>query len=239
MNTGKHPDSKMTPGMELDAHELIQNLWHHTTIDSYSQFGSDSPDTSSLFAAYKDYYQRQWCLMAGHDGNYALFKTPSELNEFIRHVSATESPTWEDLTSHLKNTLSRPSTDENISHTLDLALSLLLMVKFGPTIGEARPCHYPQWTSGCLKICLRSRFSREPTLDISGVRLSRDFNAWSLKAIGGMEIGFTDNLDDHLLLVEKAKGMKVLVSHQVSFLECHTRYSRSPSVLFGGLGSNC
>ena len=56
-----------------------------------------------------------------------------------------------------------------------------------------------------------------PTLSCEHVRLPKSFDAWSIEMVGGIEIAFTDNLADHLLLVEE--DSKVLIFHHVSFLE--------------------
>ncbi|KAF3805036.1 hypothetical protein GCG54_00005781 [Colletotrichum gloeosporioides] len=188
----------MTELTDIHAEELIRRLWHQPTINSYGQYGILVKNPSHFSAAYTDYYQRQWITMAGQNGIHVWFKTPQDLNAFISHISAAESLAKEDLSSYLEENWGTSLDSEHGGHTLNLALSLLLMVKFGPTIGEVQPHIFLQWTSGCLKECLRRHFNADPILDTHEIRLSQNFNAWSLKTIGAIEIGFTDNLDDHL-----------------------------------------
>ncbi|KAK1463998.1 hypothetical protein CMEL01_12759 [Colletotrichum melonis] len=95
------------------------------------------------------------------------------------------------------------------------------MLKFGPVQGEAFPHHHLIWDTGCLRECIARYLDEGPRLDVKGVRLPKTFHAWSVVAIGGIQVEFTDNLADHLLLIEEESGIKVLIFHHVSFLRCH------------------
>jgi hypothetical protein len=53
------------------------------------------------------------------------------------------------------------------------------------------------------------------------VRLPKTFDAWAIERIGGISIQFTDNLADHLLLVND--DTTLLVFHHVAFLELQTK----------------
>ncbi|OHF00835.1 hypothetical protein CORC01_03909, partial [Colletotrichum orchidophilum] len=105
--------------------------------------------------------------------------------------------------------------------TINLVLRDVLIIKFGPVQGEALPHHHFVWVCGGLRDC-SSKYSDEgPRLDVKAVRLPKTFHAWSLVAIGGVQVEFTDNLANHLLLIEEENGMKLLLFHHVSFLRCH------------------
>ncbi|KAJ2995200.1 hypothetical protein NUW58_g1347 [Xylaria curta] len=102
--------------------------------------------------------------------------------------------------------------------SIDLAARLLLMLKIGVVRHQANPCHYLKWEKGNLKDFVRERFNKPPVLDCHHVRLPKSFDAWSISVIGGLRLEFTDNLADHLLLIDD--DTTVLVFHHASFLEC-------------------
>ncbi|KAF4782371.1 hypothetical protein HER10_EVM0011452 [Colletotrichum scovillei] len=125
------------------------------------------------------------------------------------------------------------------------------MLRFGPVEGEEFLDHYLRWGSGSLKDCVRAHLEDLPHLNIEGIRFPKSFNAWSLFTIGGIKIEVTDNLADHLLLIEDENDLRVLIFHHVSFLRCHqssfypqgflketedTLQLLFPEAEFGGLG---
>ncbi|KAK4213932.1 hypothetical protein QBC37DRAFT_473008 [Rhypophila decipiens] len=93
------------------------------------------------------------------------------------------------------------------------------MLRFGVVKFERLPRRYLVWTEGSLKEMVDSHFSRRCVLSCDRVKLPKSFNSWSVETIGGIKIVFTNNLADHLLLVDD--DTRVLIFHHVSFLECH------------------
>lgn len=210
--------------VEVNSHGLIDALWDSYTVALYNENGDFSPSSSSYRAAYDNYYRRQWSAFArGGDGSHIAMKTPRELDAYVLHLFETISMTRHEIIDDLESNWGDVSTEEARKNTLKLALSLLFMLKLGPTMGQTEPSRYLQWREGSLEGCVREHFEREPKMDIRGVRLPRSFNAWSIQSIGGIEIHFTDSLIDHLKFIEDAVSKKVLIFHHVSFLECHKR----------------
>ncbi|KAK3390749.1 hypothetical protein B0H63DRAFT_390356, partial [Podospora didyma] len=99
---------------------------------------------------------------------------------------------------------------------LNLAINLLLMIRVGTDAQRLPPL---QWTGGTLRQFASIRFSEPPQLEYESVNLERSFNAWSVQAIAGIEVQFTDNIRDHLLLFDR--DTKVYIFHHASFLEYH------------------
>ncbi|KAI0437010.1 hypothetical protein F4803DRAFT_566412 [Xylaria telfairii] len=121
------------------------------------------------------------------------------------------------VASRLKQT--KPTATESAcGSSVDLAARLLLMLKVGVVRHQASPHHCLKWENGSLKDFVRDRFKESPVLDCHHVRLPKYFDAWSISTIGGLKIEFTDNLADHLLLVDT--DTTVLIFHQASFLKC-------------------
>ncbi|TDZ31027.1 hypothetical protein C8035_v002309 [Colletotrichum spinosum] len=119
----------------------------------------------------------------------------------------------------LRETTQSDSSKQVVEDTINLALSVMTMLKFGPVPGERSPCRHLHWREGSLNNSVEGHFVEKPVLTTDGIKLPRSFNAWSLETISGIGISFTDNLADHLLLVEDEKGMKVLIFHHISFLK--------------------
>ncbi|OTB17607.1 hypothetical protein K445DRAFT_311087 [Daldinia sp. EC12] len=168
---------------------------------------------------YMEYYKRQWNnMVADADGRYITIRTYGDVLDIIRLIN--KDRTREEIISHL-GSKSPSATTEAYENSVNLAARLLLMLKIGVVKHQAVPRHYITWDQGTLADLVKERFNEVQVLDTCHVRLPKSFNAWSINVIGGLEIEFTDNLADHLLLVDD--DTKVLIFHHASFLECQRR----------------
>jgi hypothetical protein len=122
----------------------------------------------------------------------------------------------EEIMDSLNSTI-RPQ--EACDRFLNLAVRLLVMMRFGIAKHQVSPRRCLQWASGSLQDFIHQHFKEPPKLNCERVRLPKSFDAWAIATIAGVEIAFTDNLADHLLLVED--DTKLLVFHHASFLEYH------------------
>lgn len=185
---------------------------------------SNTPGTAAaspgpgLCQPYLQHCRRQWTLMGQHSGGqYVTTKVITDIlpliEQFQTHV------TREEMIRQMKEEQPEASC-EACSGSIDLAARLLLMIDFGRVKSELFPQPNVVWNGGSLRDFLGMHFnSKRPRLSHNRLKLPRSFDAWSLEVVGGIEIGFTNNLDDHLLLVED--DTKVLVFHQVWFLKHH------------------
>ncbi|KAK1676015.1 hypothetical protein BDP55DRAFT_631709 [Colletotrichum godetiae] len=216
---------------EADFRDLAATLCSLPEASVVARYGRLPTNTPCSQSAYLGYCYRQWGVIAGYnDGLYIAFKEPGELKALILYLSSADTITKDDLSIYFGDNDGKRPNYKAQETTINLALRLLLMLKFGPVQGEAFPHHHLVWTSGCLKDCIVEYLDEGPRLDVKGVRLPKTFHAWSLVAIGGIQIEFTDNLADHLLLIEEENGMKVVVFHHVAFLRCHRRQVDSSGV---------
>lgn len=92
------------------------------------------------------------------------------------------------------------------------------MMNIGRLISEANLRRNVPWESDSLRNCVHDYFHESPKMGCESIKLPKAFNAWSIDTIGGIEVKLTNNLADHLLLVED--DTTVLVFHHASFLEC-------------------
>ncbi|KAF4431520.1 hypothetical protein CFRS1_v011213 [Colletotrichum fructicola] len=135
-----------------------------------------------------------------------------------------------EVTSFLEGWRRASLSNEVLEHTINLAVSVWLMIKLGPVSEQEGPWRRLRWREGSLQDCIHEHFNKKPSLNLDGIRLPRSFNAWSIEKIGGVEIEFTDNLDDHLFLSEDNSGMKVQIFHHANFLQ-HFQSSMFPEGL--------
>ncbi|KAM7190205.1 hypothetical protein V8F20_009827 [Naviculisporaceae sp. PSN 640] len=162
----------------------------------------------------------QWTQIVDH-GQWVAFKTPADVHQLVLQLA--ENKDYRDISLYVRQRIPGV-TDEQCEASINLAARLLLMLRFGVVKFEPLPRRYLVWNEGTLKDAVDRHFSRRCVLSCDRVKLPKAFNAWSIETIGGIQIGFTDNLADHLLLVED--DTRVLIFHHVSFLECH-RMSRN------------
>ncbi len=204
---------------KLDTFNLVELLWRPET-NKKKLFNGD-PARNLSQEKYLEYCRSQWHLIAGHgDGQYVALRTAEEMNDLIDRLGSNESR--EEIIASLKQggglATDVPPTDDACENTVNLAARLLLMLKFGVVKGQAIPRRYLRWTEGSLGSFVHDYFDEAPKLNCDHVRLPKAFNAWSIDRIGGIAIDFTNNLADHLLLVED--DSKVLIFPHASFLEC-------------------
>ncbi|KAK8086115.1 hypothetical protein PG994_001089 [Apiospora phragmitis] len=113
------------------------------------------------------------------------------------------------------------STQAGAEESINLTLRLVSLMKFGAAMGEFIPHRCPHrclvWEQGSLKEHLAGYFGKPPVLNCDRVRLPKSFHAWGIERIGGINICFTDNLADHLLLVDD--DSRLMIFHHASFLE--------------------
>ncbi|KAH8648231.1 hypothetical protein BGZ61DRAFT_542441 [Ilyonectria robusta] len=206
--------------LELSAtsgsNQLVQILWGLLPPDE-RLFNGDPAD-KLCHSAYLEYYERQWGLAAAHcDGKFVALKTPESVNHLVRDLQ-NDKPRAE-LLAQIRDLSGTEALEEACENSLNLAVRLLLMLRIGDVKYQflRRPCL--EWNEASLRDFVHGRFVEEASMSPDGVKLPKSFNAWSLEAIGGIEISFTDNLADHLLLIEDDTS-KVLIFPYASFLDC-------------------
>ena len=145
-----------------------------------------------------------------------------ELIEIIHITDHDSSKPRRELEEHIRAQRGLEVLDAMAPVLLDLAASTWLMMSIGDYPGffsHDEPIPWPNEDSLSAGV-VHKRFSREyQPNDI--VKLPQTFTAAELEQIGGMEVRWTDNLTEHLLL--KDDDSKVMLFHPVSVLELHAR----------------
>jgi len=207
--------------VDAEALALVDALWRPSLNAKKKLFNGDPP-RDLRHETYCGYYQHQWHLVAGNaDGRYVAVQTASATNQLAQELATNPAESRQEILARLKKSGGGSAAhrdDEAWNSSVDLAARLLLMLKFGVVKHQKVPRRYLSWTSGSLKAFVKDCFDVPPVLGCEGLRLPKAFDAWGISVIAGIEVDFTDNLADHLLLVED--DSKVLIFHHASFLEC-------------------
>jgi hypothetical protein len=197
--------------------EVIAAFWGKPS--SQRRLFNGQPNTCLDMSAYADYLRRQWyTIAADSDGRYVAAQKFVDIFQIVQFLG--QGHHRDSIVSRLNRT-NPTATPRACESSVDLAVRLFLMLKVGIARHQAYPQHCLKWERGNLADFVRERFNQLQVLDYQHVRLPKTFDAWSISIIGGLKIEFTDNLPDHLLLVDD--DTTVLIFHHASFLECQTR----------------
>ena len=193
---------------------IIERFWSPAYLPVYHQ----SPDWNPFFA----YYEGQCRAALTEGGRYVMARTHRDILSLIH--SFEEHTSREVIKENLRGKLQtpgRPNEEEIVDGAIDLAARLYLMVNVAAearnTFGQTRL----QWTAGSLKQCVQTHFEEPQILSDVGLRLAPIFTAANLDYIGGFLIVSTDNLADHLRLMDRDGTIAVFCN--VFFLQRHVR----------------
>ncbi|KAK7978480.1 hypothetical protein PG996_004527 [Apiospora saccharicola] len=204
--------------MDGDALNLKGQVWQPL---GKTLFNGD-PSSNLDHAAFADYYTKQWGIMARQNSG-SQYPTPIrcyDICRLIEHIRAGKSRV--DIVAELRADPSVNAslhTDQDYQNHVNLALRLTSMMKFGVVKRQIMPRRCLEWSQGSFQEFLVNHFGKQPFLSHDWVRIPKSFQAWNIEKIGGIRMCFTDNLADHLLLVEDQDDLKLLIFHHVSFLE--------------------
>ncbi|RYC63502.1 hypothetical protein CHU98_g2720 [Xylaria longipes] len=204
------------PGDFPPVDEVIETFWGRPS--PHRRLFNGQQIQALDMSAYADYFQRQWyAIAADADGRHMVAQKVEDIFQIVQFL--VQGLHRDSIVSRLNR--NNPTAAESAcENSVDLAVRLFLMLKVGVVRHQANSPHCMKWENGNLSEFVRERFNKHPVLDCHHVRLTKSFDAWSISAIGGLKLEFTDNLADHLLLVDD--DTTVLIFHHASFLECQT-----------------
>jgi len=167
------------------------------------------------FDPYFKYYAQQCDLIGRHaNGEFSSVKTHSD----IMHVAQLlqQDLRREDVRKHMSDFLESSDKDQHDS-SINLVARLVFMTKIGNIPHECLGGKAIEWSHGSLVEFIHGHYSRPPTRGHERIKLEKSFNAVNLERVAGVEVWWTDNLDDHLRLMNDDKA--VAIFHHASFLE--------------------
>ena len=195
---------------------IKRQFWSATNLPAYQQDALD-------WEPYFKYYERQCQIALIDRGRSVMAKTHQDILDLI-HVFE-EGTTRGCAKEILKGKLSKPgrlNEDEIVDGAIDLAARLYLMINVAVDTRSISTHTRVQWETGSLKECLDAHFSERQILSDSGLRLEPTFTAANLVHIAGIRAVPTDNLADHLRLMDGDGTVAIFCN--VSFLRRNTRY---------------
>ncbi|KAH8779343.1 hypothetical protein BGZ57DRAFT_821832 [Hyaloscypha finlandica] len=205
-----------TPTSLTTSLELITRLW---SCDPSSKLDNKELDLESYFA-----YHKKQCSLALHDGgrhisartHYDILEIAADLEEGLSRETIRERLS-------LKLVGPKPSNEnELLDSSIDLTARLVSMMDIGVLQYGFSGRRELVWNQGSLKEFVNGYFN-VPVMLGQDVKLERTFNARNLCQIGGISIVLTDNLADHLRMIDD-EDKKVAIFHHASFLKCQQRY---------------
>lgn len=191
--------------------------------------------------AYSCFFNRyhSFCTLAANTTPDIEHITHHQLLRVVSHLKA-QNPSRRVAIVHLQSNIEFQFSADLASTVLDLAASTLLMLSIGKFPGDISYDEpIPWFASSSLRSPPPTVANTHPpdlsvisqqfpptysTKDI--VKLPQSFTAAHIETIGGIEIRWTNNLADHLLL--RDDDTKLMLFHQVSVLELHAQSSTSP-----------
>jgi hypothetical protein len=198
--------------------ELAAQLWNSTNLPGHPSeiFSSES--------SYFDYYQAQCIASTKDPNNNCGVSTHLDVVNIV-HLLRERNATRLSVKDSLMTTLSRSGSthfEEALQKAINLVIRLWLMIDVGDYMngiipGQTRLC----WADDSLQNLVKSEFINEPILQ-SKLKLEKTFMAFNLERVAGIKIFWTDNLADHLRMMDD--DTRVAVFHHAFFLHCHKKW---------------
>lgn len=162
------------------------------------------------------YYNKE-CARALHNGGrYVALRSHRDVIDCIRKLKS--GMLRHDIKEELREKLTAPheNEDEMLENSIDLAASLLLMMSFSSFAYGFSGRSHLRWSHGSLESFVSAYFDPGATQAKENVKMEKIFTARNLCRIAGLEIVWTDNLVDHLRLIDD--DQRVHIFHHASFL---------------------
>ena len=193
--------------------QIIFSLWD---LDISNRPGQSSSCQMEQFNAFFFYYTRQ-CVTALHDnGRFVALRKHQDILDIAAILK--KEITRDEVKTQLLNV--QYQNNERINGSIDLVVRLLLMMEIGHVPNSFSGYRDILWETGSLREFVASHFPPVAAIEDRSnkrVKLEKVFIARNFGRIAGIKIVWTDNLADHLRLLECDN--KVAVFHHASFLE--------------------
>jgi hypothetical protein len=194
---------------------IVTELWDLESCPK--QYGV--PTTVENYEPYFAYYTEQ-CNAASHDnGRYLSVRTHQEILDVVAYIKRGSSRC--DIKQRLDTRLHHrelSNIDEQNDSSIDLAVRLFLMIGIGELKFGFHGRKHLIWDEGSLKSWVHEHFNNPQTLQNEHVKLEKIFTARNLARIGGFEIEWTNNLADHLRILNDDEK-KIALFSNFSFLK--------------------
>jgi hypothetical protein len=172
---------------------------------------------------YFAYYTEQSNTAFHDNGRHLSVKTHEDIIEIAREINSGSRR--EDIRLWLSSKIPEPKPNneaELIDTSIDLAVRLLVMIDVGDLKFGFSGQNQLVWPKGSLEDWIHEYFEAPQVLDNEHVKLESVFNARNLGRMAGFEIQWTNNLADHLRIMDEDDS-KVAIFHNATFLEAQRK----------------
>jgi hypothetical protein len=204
--------------------EIIRQLW--PSLLPSAQLRKEI-DWNSYFS----FYNRECNAALVEEGKHLYARSHNDLLQITR-LLRTE-PTRQEVKLKIRQrfTQHRPIADEEamLIGSIKLATRILAMTNTGPLANEVSGQRSISWSNEPLHEAVNTHFEEDLDSEFENYILGSELTARNIDRIAKISIIWTDNLVDHLRLVERDK--KLCVFHHASFLRHmeHVQRFGSPS----------
>lgn len=197
------------------------HLWNR---DASSRLEKEEFDSE----AYLAYHKKQCCFALHDGGRHISVRTHRDILEIAEDLK--NGLPKENIRGRLSLKLADPkpaNENELLDSSIDLSARLVSMMDIGVLRYGFSGRRGLLWSQGSLKDLVHGYFNVPVLLD-HDVKLEKMFNARNLGRTAGIHIVWTDNLADHLRMIDEG-DKTVAIFHHASFLKCQQRYTRCHS----------
>ncbi|KAH7085946.1 hypothetical protein BKA63DRAFT_529471 [Paraphoma chrysanthemicola] len=169
---------------------------------------------------YFDYYENQ-CHHALHEqGTHILVRSHQQIIDIAHKLGQGQSRETikTDLSTQFTAKEKPANEEEVLNNSIDLAARLSLMLNIGVNAATVTQGVKLLWNTPSLKDFLWSYFNTAPVLSNNNIRFEKVFTAFNMERIADMKIRWTNNLADHLRMVNDDEKI-IAIFHHVSFLK--------------------
>jgi hypothetical protein len=192
--------------------EIIRQLWPELSSRT-------PPNNECDWTAYFNLYSRICNSALVDEGQHTCARNHEDLLQIVEILRA--GPTRYDVKAKIRETLMRDQPSEHEEQMLigsvTLATRILAMINVGPLANEISGQRPVPWNDESFFDAVHSHFNEATDVVTETTTLGPDLTARNIDRVAKIGIVWTDNLVDHLRLVERDK--KLCVFHHVSFLK--------------------
>jgi hypothetical protein len=181
-------------------------------------------DTIGDWNSYFSYFEEQAHNALHDQGLHVAVRTHQHIVDIVRMFEQDISRV--DVRPYLESLCVKIDVESEIlENSMDLAARLYTMINIGTNDYVVSSRTQLMWETGTLKGFLAEWFGEPQVLNNSNVKFEKTFTAYNMDRIAGIKVRWTDNLADHLRMVDE-DDKTVAVFHHAFFL------SRTKSDIF-------
>lgn len=205
------------PATADDRVSIINNLWQNNV--------QISPKRSTIWNAFFTYYTDECKTALEGSGGYTTVRTHQDIVDIANKLEngCTRSELGRSLVALYLHKRQDDELRKMTEGSIRLAVRLVAMVDIGPISPNCVQGHTPlDWSDKQqdLKTLLRKHFVKKNSVADSS-KFGRLFNALNIRRYAGLKIQWTNNLNNHLRLVDD--DTTLCVFHHVTFLKGQDR----------------